>query len=418
MFLRRLRDQPHRWGASRICLFVTLFVFCGCGSIRVEQCQRRILGYGTDATWSPDGKNIAFLSQDQLCVVSADGRRGARNLTPDMSVCGFAWSPDSRSIAFGASTGLSRLGVEDDGLYWPRGSAGELGVVNSDGESSPRILTSGVRRASFTWSPESREVLCEVYTHNSLRDSADLLTNETSDSAELQAIDAGSGLATRIDGPHNLNDRVAQYWRWLKDDNIALIEYRGSFSSARWRLVDRFGGTDPKVTSKEKLFYWARDSTLGEVCWIMNADGTERVRLVPPSQSEADFRGSPYVSINGRKLAVVTWDSHATGRLFVTDLQGKSWLKLGDSLEDPQWSPDGRWLTCTQPLDHEMWSNNVRYLLVSADGRFRLSLSEPFIFAPVGNNVMYVTYDGTISTSRLWIHWWPFRTSKTKKSPD
>ena len=135
MFLRRLRDQPHRWGASRICLFVTLFVFCGCGSIRVEQCQRRILGYGTDATWSPDGKNIAFLSQDQLCVVSADGRRGARNLTPDMSVCGFAWSPDSRSIAFGASTGLSRLGVEDDGLYWPRGSAGELGVVNEKAQA-------------------------------------------------------------------------------------------------------------------------------------------------------------------------------------------------------------------------------------------------------------------------------------------
>jgi Tol biopolymer transport system component len=382
-------------GASRICLLVTILIFCGCGSIRIEQWGRHVVGQGTSATWSPDGKSIAFLNHGELYVVRAKGRSAARDLTPGIRVWGFAWSPDSRNVAFG------QVGSHDQYIC----PSGELGVVSADGKSATRILTSGELIPSFIWSPESREILCEVWYYAAPRDSNEPPTPEPHDSAELQVVDPGSGAARSLEGPWASSEHSTSLWRWLNDGNIALYEIR---KPARdWRFLDRFGRANPRVTSKEKLFYVVYDSTPDRVWWMMNADGSERVRLAVPDRNDDKVCSFPVLSGVGKKLAVVTKNSG----LFVTDLRGKSWVKLGDSLDNPQWSPDGRWLTCTQHLSS--WPFGC-YLLTSADGHLRTQIREPFVFAPVGNSVMYVTSDGTISTSRLWIHWWPFKASKAR----
>jgi dipeptidyl aminopeptidase/acylaminoacyl peptidase len=411
VFLRRLLDQRHRRGASRTCLFVSLLVFCGCGSVRVEQWGRRVIGHGNSATWSPDGKSIAFLDHEELYVVSAEGRSAARNLAPGMRVRLFTWSPDGKRIAFGTDKEPPRHAELDvDQCDRMKDHSGEVGVVSADGKSDARILTPGARIASFVWSPESREILCEVYRYNAPRDSNELQTADTPDSAELQVIDTGSGAARSLESPWSLRERSTSLWRWLDDGNIALFDYRRPARSIEWHFIDRFGNTNPKVTSKEKLFYWATDSTSGDVCWMMNADGTERVRLAVPKGENGKISFFPSLSTAGKKLAVVTGNV-GTWRILVTDLQGESWLKLGGSLDAPQWSPDGKWLTCTEHLSGWPWGD---YLLVSADGRFRTQIREPFVFAPHGNNALYVTKDDSISVSRLWIHWWPFKVSKAK----
>jgi len=76
---------------------------------------------GTDATWSPDGTQIAFLEGNVLAVSSASGanvRQLASGITPPSSdLSGPVWSPDGQSIAVAtsAATGSALVIVPVDG---------------------------------------------------------------------------------------------------------------------------------------------------------------------------------------------------------------------------------------------------------------------------------------------------------------
>ena len=63
---------------------------------------------GTDATWSPDGTQIAFLEGDMLAVSAASGagvRQLAKGIAPPTSdVTGPVWSPDGTSIAISTTS--------------------------------------------------------------------------------------------------------------------------------------------------------------------------------------------------------------------------------------------------------------------------------------------------------------------------
>jgi hypothetical protein len=68
-------------------------------------------GYAYGATWSPDGQHLAFVGHDGLHVVRADGSDD-RLLSATDGVQGIAWSPDGSMIAFGKGyLGRSRLAV-------------------------------------------------------------------------------------------------------------------------------------------------------------------------------------------------------------------------------------------------------------------------------------------------------------------
>src|SRR5580692_4145673 len=58
----------------------------------------------TSPRWSPDGKQLAFLSnrddQQQIYVIRADGGEAAAVTKGKRSVRSFAWSPDGKKIAF------------------------------------------------------------------------------------------------------------------------------------------------------------------------------------------------------------------------------------------------------------------------------------------------------------------------------
>lgn len=98
------------------------------------------------ATWSPDGKRIAFISDREsrpdLFVMNADGS-ALKNLTPDTATEEYpAWSPDGEWIAFCSNRGNAEFDDADLYLIHPDGS----GLIALD-------TTSTTREEQPAWSP-------------------------------------------------------------------------------------------------------------------------------------------------------------------------------------------------------------------------------------------------------------------------
>jgi TolB protein len=105
----------------------------------------------SDPVWSPDGRQIAFVSNWQVWVMNADGSRqrrltynGARNFAP-------AWSPDGQRIVFERRVGREKYGRCN---ACGRASGFEVWVAHADG-SQVRMLANG---AQPFWSPDGRKI--------------------------------------------------------------------------------------------------------------------------------------------------------------------------------------------------------------------------------------------------------------------
>lgn len=119
----------------------------GDSSTTVRDAVDHILGTvpGIDATWSPDGTQIAFLEGDALSVSAANGadvRTLATGIAPPpVDVVGPVWSPDGTTIV--AATGSQLLAVPVDG-------------------SAPRIVFDGPgANVNPSWSPDGSTIAFE-----------------------------------------------------------------------------------------------------------------------------------------------------------------------------------------------------------------------------------------------------------------
>lgn len=128
--------------------------------------QRRV-AEGFNPAWSPDGKKLAYEScarsglypcdndKRNVSLVNPDGT-GRTDLTTDMqSPCNNnvpsmekepAWSPDGKQIAF---------------VSTEQGCAFEIYTMNADGTGKIRLTTAGVNEAdeSPSWSPDGKEIV-------------------------------------------------------------------------------------------------------------------------------------------------------------------------------------------------------------------------------------------------------------------
>ena len=87
----------------------------------VRDAQDRVLGTvdGTDATWSPDGTQIAYVKGDVLLIADAAGKDPRVVMTgvvrPAADVTGPVWSPDGKEIALSMSTQLLAIAADGSG---------------------------------------------------------------------------------------------------------------------------------------------------------------------------------------------------------------------------------------------------------------------------------------------------------------
>jgi dipeptidyl aminopeptidase/acylaminoacyl peptidase len=249
------------------------------------------IGQGKDASgdpeWSPDGMKIAYSGKLEgksgLMVAQADGT-GARFLAPlegtnsPMPSTGqrIAWSPDGKQIAFVSSVpGPETAEAAGDPvvitryLYKPDDSEGmtrfndnkRLKIFVADVASGKvRPLTSGTHSEhSIQWSPKGDEI---VFVSNR-EPNEDQFFNY-----DIFAFNVRDGSTRRLTATENIEYRP----RWSPDGSM--LVYQGC----------RRGLTDLETTMEDTHV------------WIMNADGSNRRELV----SMDNRQGAPDWSADGR----------------------------------------------------------------------------------------------------------------------
>lgn len=368
-------------------------------SVRVDGSGHRALvrnpaGGAGGATWSPDGKLLAFWSEGSapgdtsrgLFLMTARGLL-TRRLTPRGLVASRdsdapSWSPDGRRIAFSGERRSQRgiWAVDSDGTHlrflardgfapvWsPTGSSvafgsGRILVVPARG-GKVRRLTSGPFDSSPAWSPDGRSIAFVRSDSNGVVQSVDLVsatggrhrrlfrgrdvdigrTPQWSPSGQLIAFEAGSGVyVVRVrDGAVSRLRRTGDWPTWSPDGRHI------AFTSGSGVYVMNADGSRVRGVRTERGFEFSDGPA-----W--SPDGSTLVYSLTQLQSDfeiftirADGSGLRQLTRNSVQDWMPVWSSRRQKIAFVRRkaiwvmaADGSGQRRLFRGLQ-PSWSPDG-----------------------------------------------------------------------------
>jgi len=146
----------------------TVWVMNADGSGKVQLTRGRV--HGDHPTWSPDGRQIAFLrywpKKEAICVINADGS-GLRRVTPTTSTVLTGYGYEMFKWYVSPTWG------SDGRIYYVQVQAGHLFSVNPDGSGRARLAgyrTIGVPGRKFGLSQDGQRLAFYVFTkHKHLR---------------------------------------------------------------------------------------------------------------------------------------------------------------------------------------------------------------------------------------------------------
>jgi Tol biopolymer transport system component len=324
-------------------------------------------------TYSPDGGDIFYVSQDVLFRVSTAGGGATKVLSDVQGPISFA--PDGTQFTFVRvlNSGEALLIANLDGggervlatrkrpefLMGPAWSPDGLliacgsGVIAKNGQTSVigfEVTTGQGRKISDQrWDVVDRVVW--------LPDGSGLIASEAQGAGrQIWEIPYPPGEAHKVTGEPNSYSHLG-----LTADGKNLVALESAWQSRLWLIPNGDSSAAMPITSGEhraaKDVSWTPDgkilyaSYVGSYCdiWIMNGDGTNQVQLT----TNAGMNRQPQASSDGR---FIVFSSNRAGErasnVWRMDIDGKNPVQLtkGSGEWQPVCSPDGRWVFYLQAM--------------------------------------------------------------------
>ena len=331
--------------------------------------RRLISDVGSNVTFAPDGKHLAFIrnfveqGEQALMMAGADGsgeRRVAVRKFPNF-FHSVSWSPEGKSIACAA------------GSYVPNYNSYVV-VVPAEGGPERQIPSpSWFSMGEVAWLQDGSGLILD----------ASELSSASLDSSQLWYLATQSGEARRITNDLNNYSGVS-----LTGDSNRLVTVQSETISNIWFIPHgetnrasqvTFGAT--KQDGREGIA-WAPDGKIvfvskasgNDDIWIMSPDGTNQRQLT----SSAGINISPAVSPDGR---FIVFTSTRAGALHIwrmnIDGNNPRQLTSGSGEDYPQVSPDGKWVVYT------LFTGKTTLWRVSIEGGAPFPVSDKLTSSPV-----------------------------------
>jgi Tol biopolymer transport system component len=318
---------------------------------------------GGQPTWSPDGRTIAFVHDDEIWLTGVDGTSQRRLPVKSTTLASRpAWSPDGTRIAF----------VGDHRIH----------VASPDG-SNERVIGPEIDGGdALAWTPSGKLTFA--------------LT--TAASCGIYVIGAdGTGRRAVVTGKDLCDTHT---FAWSRDG--ALLAFGGTNPARKNRYalaIVRSDGTNVRrlpgtgFVDRYSSIAWSPDSTtlvygegaetVYQALYTIHADGTGRAKL-----TRTDRDTDPAWSADGATIAY----GHADG-IRLMDASGEHVRALGSpgSAGDPAWSPAGNRIAYT-----ERSGGGNRVALIPAQGgsaTLVVGNAEDPAWAPDGRRVAFVRVD-------------------------
>ncbi|MBZ0275153.1 MAG: DPP IV N-terminal domain-containing protein [Anaerolineae bacterium] len=263
-------------------------------------------GNSFGAVWSPDGRLIAFIKEeddnDNVYVMDADGSN-PRRLTDGPSISlSLAWSPDSQQIAF-----VSYRDRNPQFNY-------DIYVVDVDTAELHRLTQEPVLEQYPEWSPDGRFI---TFTQQGSHYGEDIYIMNADGSDRHLLVDDAWGLSPvwSHDGLH-----IAFYNTLGRNSGIYVMDADGS--NVR-HLVTNLA-VDPAWSPDDRTLAYVSNGGI----WVMDADGSNRLRLTDRST----FDYAPMWSPDGRYIAFVSLEEEGDN-IYVMDADGSNRRRLTPDIE-------------------------------------------------------------------------------------
>jgi len=301
----------------------------------------------TNPRWSPDGLWLAFLSDrgdsgvdnpeatTQIYLVRSNGGKAERLTSVQGGVEDFAYSPDSKMIAFIARDQATakeqeRQAAGDDGIEVDRNfKHSRLWVVSLSDHRAVQITKQDFEINEFAWSPKGDEIALVVARSQMAEDSLLL---------SLIVVNRSTGEVARTLST-NVSSISGQL-RWSPDGrSIIFMEGPPTKESAFWiSVVDASGGTvRPFMKDYSGTVYaleWMADSTH---LLAQTMEGTRQALLTIDTSTAAvrklaDYIGSQWdwsFSTNGQTIVYTAQTSESASDIWVWTKNAKP-LKITD----------------------------------------------------------------------------------------